>query len=158
LNLIIKIIKIFRRNWNAEGFLNKIDGAIINFHYGIAQLKARPHELIVPLFLSICSFTLEVLVFFITFAALGEPIRLDAIFIVFTLTGVLQTVGVAFFGFPELVMTLTLTALNISPDIAVSLAILTRVVNLWFRLAVSYAALQWAGVKIIRQNKLKINP
>ena len=93
--------------------------------------------------------------FFITFAALGQPIRVDAIFIVFTLTGVLQTAGVAFFGFPELVMTLTLTALNISPDVAVSVALLTRVVNLWFRLIVSYAALQWAGIKIMRQNKTK---
>jgi uncharacterized protein (TIRG00374 family) len=155
LNLIIKIVRIFRKNWNAENFLSKMEGTIVNFHEGIAQLKARPRELIIPLICSICSFTLEVSVFFITFAALGEPIRLDAIFIVFTLTGVLQTIGIAFFGFPELVMTLTLTALNINPDIAVSLAILTRIVNLWFRIAVSYVALQWAGVKIIRQNRSK---
>jgi uncharacterized protein (TIRG00374 family) len=151
----VKAIKFFRKSWNPEGFLFKAEGLLGNFHLGVAELKAKPKALILPLIYSVISFSLEVAVFFITFAALGQPIRVDAIFIVFTLTGVLQTAGVAFFGFPELVMTLTLTALNISPDIAVSVALLTRVVNLWFRLIVSYVALQWAGVKIMRQNKTK---
>jgi len=73
------------------------------------------------------------------------------VLIVFTLTGTLQTVGLTIFGFPELIMTLTFTALYIDPAIAVSVTLLTRVVNLWFRLIISYSALQWAGIKIIRQ-------
>ena len=96
----------------------------------------------------------EVLVVFLTFIALGEPVPVDVVLIVFTLTGTLQTVGVTVFGFPELIMTLTFTALYIDPAVAVSVALLTRVVNLWFRLIVSYFALQWAGIKIIRQTKL----
>jgi uncharacterized membrane protein YbhN (UPF0104 family) len=90
----------------------------------------------------------------LVFLALGEPVPFDVVLIVFTLTGTLQTVGVSVFGFPELIMTLTFTALYIDPAVAVSVALLTRVVNLWFRLAVSYGALQLAGVRIMKQSKV----
>jgi hypothetical protein len=76
----------------------------------------------------------------------------DKVLIVFTLTGTLQTVGVSI-GIPDLVMTISLNALAIPIDISVAVTLLTRVVNLWFRLAVSYVALQWAGLKIIRKNR-----
>jgi uncharacterized membrane protein YbhN (UPF0104 family) len=150
----VRIIHVFRKSWNPTGFLAKAEEALGGFHDGIATLKSRPKALIMPIVYSVISFGFEVSVFFITFAALGQPIRLDAIFIVFTLTGVLQTVGAAFF-IPELVTSWTLTILNTSADVAFSIAILTRVVNLWFRLIVSYGALQYAGVKIMRQNKAK---
>ncbi len=77
----------------------------------------------------------------------------DKVLIVFTLTGTLQTVGVTFFGFPEIVMTSSFTALGIQVDVTFCVTLLTRVVNLWFRLIVSYLALQWAGIEIIRQNQ-----
>jgi len=77
---------------------------------------------------------------------------LDKVLIVFTLTGTLQTVGVTFFGFPEVIMSVSFSALGIPVDLGFSVTLLTRVVNLWFRLIVSYLALQWAGVGIIRKN------
>jgi uncharacterized protein (TIRG00374 family) len=156
----VKIVHVFKKNWNPQGFLLKAEGVLGNFHSGIAQLQSKPKELTRPIIYSTLSFIFEVSVFFITFAALGQPLRVDAIFIVFTLTGALQTVGVSFFGFPEIVMAFTLQALSISPEIAVSVALLTRVVSLWFRLIVSYGALQLAGLKIIRKNnhKKNINP
>ncbi|MCL5949975.1 MAG: flippase-like domain-containing protein, partial [Candidatus Bathyarchaeota archaeon] len=153
----VKVARFFRKSWNSEGFLSKAEGLLGNFHGGVAQLRAKPTALIVPFVYSVTSFVLEVSVFFLTFAALGQPLRVDAIFIVFTLTGVLQTAGVAFFGFPELIMTVTLNTLGIDASIAVAVALLTRVVNLWFRLIISYVALQWAGIKIMRQNKQQLN-
>jgi uncharacterized protein (TIRG00374 family) len=148
----VKIIHVFKKNWNPQGVLSKAEGLLGNFHSGVAQLQSKPKALIRPVIYSTLSFLFEISVFFITFAALGQPLRMDAIFIVFTLTGVLQTVGLSFFGFPEIVMAFTLQALSISPEIAVSVALLTRVVSLWFRLIVSYGALQVAGIKIMRQN------
>jgi uncharacterized protein (TIRG00374 family) len=153
----VRVVKFFRKNWNPQGFLSKAEVMLGNFHGGVAQLRAKPGALVMPLVYSVTSFILEVSVFFLTFAALGQPLRIDAIFIVFTLTGVLQTVGVSFFGFPELIMASTLRALFISPEIAVAVTLLTRVVTLWFRLVASYVALQWAGMKIMRQNKQQLN-
>ncbi len=151
LNWMIKIGLFFRKNWNPQNLRTKAEELLENFHLGIEQLKRKPKSLIQPIGFAILGFIFEVSVVFLTFAALGQPVPIEVVLIVFTLTGTLQTVGVTIFGFPELIMTLTFTALYINPAVAVSVALLTRVVNLWFRLIVSYSALQLAGIKIIRQ-------
>ncbi len=117
------------------------------------QLKANPKALVKPIIYAIISFIFEISVIFLTFIALGYPVPVDKVLIVFTLTGTLQTVGVTFFGFPELIMSISFTALGIPVALSVSVTLLTRVVSLWFRLIVSYVALQWAGIKIIRKKR-----
>jgi uncharacterized protein (TIRG00374 family) len=149
----VRTSRVFRKNWNPEGFVTKAEELLGSFHESISQLKKKPQQLIKPAAFTVAGFIFEVSVMFIAFASLGKPVPIDIVLIVFTLTGTLQTVGVAFFGFPELIMTITLTALNIDAALAVSVALLTRVVNLWFRLVISYVALQWAGVKIMHKNK-----
>lgn len=151
LNWLIKIIKVFRKNWNSIDFEIKAEEILVKFHMGIVQLKKNPKALIQPIIFAVIGFVFEVSVVFLTFAALGQPLPIDVVLIVFTLTGTLQTVGLTLFGFPELIMTMTFTALYIDPAVAVSVALLTRVVNLWFRLVISYIALQWAGINIIKQ-------
>jgi len=151
LNWAIKIVLFFRKSWNPQNFQAKSEELLGNFHSGIDQLKANPKALFQPIIYAVMGFVFEVSVVFLTFVALGQPVPVDLVLIVFTLTGTLQTVGVTIFGFPELIMTLTFIALHIDPAVAFSVALLTRVVNLWFRLIVSYIALQWAGIKIIRQ-------
>ncbi len=153
LNWAVKIALVFRKNWDPSGFRDKAEEMLSSFHSSITQLKAHPKALIKPIAYALAGFIFEVAVMAIAFISLGEPVPIDVVLIVFTLTGTMQTVGVAFVGFPELIMSVTLTALNIDPVVAVSVALLTRVVNLWFRLIVSYVALQWAGVKIMHKNK-----
>ncbi len=151
LNAAIKIALFFRKSWDPQNFKTKAEETLDNFHSGFKQLKSNPKGLILPICYAVTAFLFEVSVVFLTFLALGQPVPIDVVLIVFTITGTLQTVGVAIFGFPELIMTLTFTALYIEPAVAVSVALLTRVVNLWFRLFVSYLALQWAGIKILRK-------
>jgi uncharacterized protein (TIRG00374 family) len=156
LNWGIRVFSFFRRKWDAQSFLLRAEGVLGKFHSGMKQLSANPKALIKPIIYAVISFVFEISVVFLAFLSLGYPVPVDKVLIVFTLTGTLQTVGVTVFGFPELIMTLTFTALYIDPAVAVSVALLTRVVNLWFRLIVSYLALQWTGIKIIRQtNKTK---
>ena len=147
----IKIGGFFRKSWNPQNFKNKAEKTLGDFHLGFKQLKSNPTLLIRPILYAVISFVFEVSVVFLAFMALGQTVPIDVVLIVFTLTGILQTIGVAIFGFPELIMTLTFTALYIDPAVAVSVALLTRVVNLWFRLSISYVALQWAGIKILRK-------
>jgi uncharacterized protein (TIRG00374 family) len=150
LNWTIGIVSFFRKAWNPESFRLKADALLNRFHVGIQQLKANPEALVKPIIYSVTSFVFEISVTFITFIALGYPVPVDKVLIVFTLTGTLQTVGVTFFGFPELIMSVSFTALGIPAALSVSVTLLVRVVSLWFRLVVSYAALQWAGIKILR--------
>ncbi|MCL2359978.1 MAG: flippase-like domain-containing protein [Nitrososphaerota archaeon] len=151
LHWAIKIAQFFRKSWNPQNFQTKAEEMLNDFHISIAQLKANPKALIAPVVYGLVGFIFEISVLFITFAALGHPVPVDVVLIVFTLTGTLQTVGPLFF--PELVMTLTLTTLFGDPAVAFSAALLSRVVTLWFRLVVSCGALQLAGIKIIRTNK-----
>jgi len=151
LNWTIKIMSFFRKRWNPQDFRSKGEETLGNFHIGISQLKAAPWALIVPIAYAVISFIFEISVIFLTFMALGYPVPVDKVLIVFTLTGALQTVGMTIFGFTEIVMTSIFTFLGIPVDLSFSVTLLTRVVNLWFRLVVSYLALQWAGIKIIKQ-------
>ena len=151
LNWGIRIASFFRKRWNPQNFMLKADEVLGKFHLGMEQLKANPKALVKPIIYAVISFIFEVSVIFLTFIALGYPVPVDKVLIVFTLTGTLQTVGVTFFGFPELIMSISFTALGIPAALSVSVTLLTRVVSLWFRLVVSYGALQWAGIKIIRK-------
>jgi uncharacterized protein (TIRG00374 family) len=123
------------------------------FHEGIGQLRGKPKALVVPIVCAVTGFVFEISVISLTFLALGYPVPIDRVLIVFTLAGTLQTVGVTIFGFTEIVMTSAFTALGVQVDVSFAVTLLTRVVNLWFRLIVSYLALQWAGIKIISQTK-----
>jgi uncharacterized protein (TIRG00374 family) len=145
----VRAISFFRKTWNPESFKLKAEELLTTFHVGIEHLRANSKALVKPLIYSVTSFAFEISVTFITFAALGYPVPVDKVLIVFTLTGTLQTIGVTFFGFPELIMSISFTALGIPGALSVSVTLLTRVVSLWFRLVVSYGALQWAGIKIM---------
>lgn len=153
--LAIKLVSFFRKRWNSEDFKVKADNLLKEFHQGIQELISKPKALIQPIIFASTSFIFEVSVVFLTFTALGFPIPVDKVLIVFTLTGTLQTVGITFFGFPELIMTVSYSALLIPSSLALSVTLLTRVVNLWFRLVISYFALQLAGIKIIRQRQTR---
>lgn len=149
----IKIVLFFRKGWNPQSFKLKAEEALGKFHSGIKQLSQDPKALIKAAVFAVLSFVFEVSVIFLTFMALGYSVPVDKVLIVFTLTGTLQTVGITFFGFPELIMTVSFSALLIPASLALSVTLLTRVVNLWFRLIASYLALQWAGIKILRQGQ-----
>jgi len=153
LNWSIRIALFFRKRWNPQNFRLKAEELLDKFHLGIEQLGANPKALVKPIIYAIISFVFEISVVFLTFIALGYPVPVDKVLIVFTLTGTLQTVGVTIFGFTEIVMTSSFAFLGIPVDLSFSVTLLTRVVSLWFRLIVSYAALQWAGIKIIRQKR-----
>jgi uncharacterized protein (TIRG00374 family) len=150
LNWAIGVAQRFRRKWNPEGFKAKTQGLLGQFHGGISSLRAEPKRLVVPIAYSLTGFAFEVSVLSLSFVALGYPVPIDKVLIVFTLTGTLQTVGVTIFGFPEVIMSASFNALGIPLALSFSVTLLTRAVNLWFRLAVSYGALQWAGIKIVR--------
>jgi uncharacterized protein (TIRG00374 family) len=146
-----KIAKFLRKRWNPLNFQLKAEAELGKFHAGIKQLTSNPKTLVQPAVCAVFGFICEVSVVSISFIALGFSVPIDKVLIVFTLTGTLQTVGVTFFGFPELIMTVSFNALLIPASLALSVTLLARVVNLWFRLIVSYSALQWAGIKAMRQ-------
>ena len=152
LNWGIRIVSFFRKKWNPQNFSFRAEEFLGRFHSGIKDLGANPKALVKPIIYAIISFIFEVGVIFLSFIALGQSVPVSTVLIVFTLTGTLQTVGVTLFGFTEIVMSVHLLFL-VFLRLSVSVTLLTRVVTLWFRLIVSYIALQWAGIKIILRKR-----
>ena len=93
LNWGIRIASFFRKRWDPQNFTLKAEKMLGKFHLGMEQLKANPKALVKPSVYAVVSFVFEVSVIFLTFIALGYPVPVDKVLIVFTLTGTLQTVG-----------------------------------------------------------------
>ena len=151
LRLMVKIARFFRKSWNPEGFVLNAKETLGRFHEGIQLLKAKPKALVQPAVFSVLSWVLDIGVMFLVFTALGYPVPVDKVLIVYTLTGTLQAVGLGIFGINEIIMIESFKALGILPVLSISVTLLTRAVTLWFRLIVAYGAFQWTGIKLIRQ-------
>lgn len=154
LRFLVRIVLFFRKSWNAEEFKQKVQSALGTFHDGVQQLKAKPRRLVLPALFAVLSWAFDIGVMFLAFTALGYPVPVDTVLIVYTITGVLQAVGIGIPGINDLIMSASFTALSalqISSALAFSVTLLTRAVTLWFRLIVSYGAFQWTGVKLARQ-------
>jgi hypothetical protein len=113
--------------------------------------------LVRPVAFSLVSWGFDVSVTFLTFVALGYSVPVDKVLIVYASTGTLQTFGVSIVGFTEVVMSGFYTVLGIPPALSLAVTLLARVVTLWFKLAVSYAAFQWIGVEILTDKKVDSN-
>jgi uncharacterized protein (TIRG00374 family) len=153
LRLSIKVALIFRSRWNPEGFSQKAQETLEKFHDGMLQLKAKPKALLQPVFYSILSWILDIAVVFLAFTALGYPVPVDTVLIVYTVTGALQAVGLAIFGINEIIMSTSFVVLGIPSALSISVTLLTRAVTLWFRLIMAYGALQWTGIRLVREKK-----
>ncbi len=156
-NWLIRVASFVRAgHWNSTSFRLKTEEVLDRFHKGILQLRTNPKSLVRPVIFSLMSVSFDVSVVFLTFAALGYPVPVDKVLIVYALTGTLQSVGVALVGFAEIIMSTAYWGLGIPSALSLSATLLTRVVTLWFKLIIAYVAFQWAGIEILRAGKQKL--
>ncbi len=144
---------ILRGRWDAKTFRMRMDRFLTRFHEGIRSIGAKPLNLVKPTLFMLGSWILDVSIVSIVFAALGYPIPLDKVLIIYALTGTLQIMGVSFVGFTEVIVSGAYTVLGIVPALSLSVTLLTRVVTLWFKLVVSYVAFQYACVRILTNRR-----
>ncbi len=156
LNWLIRVVSFFLRSrWDAEGFRCRTERTLKVFHEGIERLRANRKALVRPVVLYTLSLVFDISVVSFTFAALGSPVPIDTVLIVYSLTGTIQSIGLSFVGFTEIIMSTSYNVLGISSALSFSVTLLTRVVTLWFKLVVSYFAFQWAGLGILLSRKGK---
>ena len=150
LNWLMRVISFVRRGrWDPRNFRFRAEGMLSAFHEGIRTLSANTRSLVRPVAFSLAGWGFDVSLVFLTFVSLGYSVPVDKVLIVYALTGSLQILGVSFVGFTEVVMSGAYTVLGIMPALGLSVTLLTRIVTLWFKLAVSYVAFQWVGIKIL---------
>jgi len=150
LGWLIRAGRYLRRGrWNPEDFRLRAQGMLNRFHEGIRTLSANPRALVRPISFSLLAWILDISISFLTFASLGYPVPVDKVLIVYALTGSLQSFGVSFLGFTEIIVSGSYAILGIPAAISVSATLLTRVVTLWFKLVVSYFVFQYAGIGLL---------
>ncbi len=156
LDLLIAIGSfILRSHWDAVCFRTRAERTLKTFHEGIGSLSANKRAFVRPVVLCGFSLAFDISVVALTFAALGSSVPIDTVLIVYALTGTIQSIGMSFVGFTEIIMSSAYNVLGVSPGLSFSVTLLARVVTLWFKLVVSYVAFQWAGLGILMDKKQK---
>jgi len=139
---------ISRGRLNLDSLRSKAKNALESFHQSIELLGKNPRSLVQPMFFSVLSYFLSVLVSYFVFASLGYTVSFVLLTIVYSLSRSLQSVPTMLpgeVGFIEIVMTSLYIALLGPQAAAVSAAatVLTRVLWVWLRLPLGFIALQW---------------
>jgi uncharacterized protein (TIRG00374 family) len=156
-NWVIKLIaRISRGRWELTSLRSKAQRMLKAFHGGIDTLTRNPRDLAWPVLLSIVSWAFNVLVISLVFLSIGFNISPSAIVVVYSISVSLQTIPLGIpgeVGFMEIVMTILYTLLGVPIAISAAATLLTRVVTLWFKLIVGYAAVQWVGIDVLMGGK-----
>ncbi|NIR87804.1 flippase-like domain-containing protein [Candidatus Bathyarchaeota archaeon] len=152
-NWVINLaVRISKGRWELTGLRSKAEKMLKAFHQGIDILTRNPRALAGPVVFSIVAWFFDLLIAFLVFTSIGFEISLSAIIMVYSVSVALQTIPIGIpgeVGFMEIVMTSLYTLLGVPIVVSAAVTVLTRVVTLWFRLIVGYAAVQWIGIKVL---------
>ena len=137
---------ILRRRLNLASLRFKAEKALSAFHQSIGILGRNPRSLVQPMFFSISSYFLSILVSYLVFFSLGYPVSFVLLTIVYSISRSLQSIPTMLpgeVGFIEIVMTSLYGLLGVPLDISAAATVLIRVLWVWFRLPLGFIAVQW---------------
>jgi uncharacterized protein (TIRG00374 family) len=152
---------VTRGRWKLSKFREGVKEEAKAFHEAMREYIHAPRTLLQASFLSIVSWMLTLAVFYLTFLAMGYPqIAWSAILVVSAIFMAVKSIpiGVPFeVGLPEITLTTLLyffvrpwagTDLN-AIEISATATILMRLLTLWLRFFIGFAAQQWIGIKAL---------
>jgi uncharacterized protein (TIRG00374 family) len=149
---------ISRGRWKLVKLREEVVKAAKAFHGAMKEYVRAPKTLFVASFFSVVSWILTLVVFYLTFLSIGYPqISWSAILVISSIFMAVKSIpiGVPFeVGLPEITLT-TLFYFFISQwetsaramAISATATILMRLLTLWLRFFVGFAAQQWTGIR-----------
>jgi len=154
--------RISRGHWKLTKLREEVVEIHRTFHTAIKEYIHGPKTLLVASISSIISWTLSLLVFYLTFMAMGYPqISWSAILVISAIfVGVKSIpIGVPFeVGLPEITLTTLLYFFGVPWNISATATILMRLLTLWLRFFIGFGAQQWIGIKAIVTSPKAENP
>jgi len=155
---------ITRGHWKLSRLRDEAKEEAKAFHGAMRQYAHAPRTLLQASFLSVTSWILTLAVLYFTFLSIGYPqITWSAILVVSAIFMAVKSIpiGVPFeVGLPEITLT-TLLYFFVRPwagadliawQISATATILMRLLTLWLRFFIGFAAQQWIGIKTISPN------
>jgi len=154
--LINLLVRLSRGRWRLDNLRSSAERMLNAFHEGIATLGVRPRGLVLPAFLAIVAWFLDVLIAVLVFHSLRPfdvKISLSGIVIVYSIIVGIQTIPLGVpgeVGLVEIAMTSLYTLLGVPIAMSAVATVLIRVLTFWMRLLIGGVAVQWLGIKGFR--------
>jgi uncharacterized protein (TIRG00374 family) len=133
------------------------------FHQAIDILSAHPMSLVPPVVFSIISWIFSLLISLLIFLSLGYPFSFSIIVTVVTVYSISAAIQAIPAGIPaevgivEPIMISLYALLGVPVDIGSAATILTRILTVWLRLFVGFAATQWVGIKTLTDSSSSVS-
>jgi uncharacterized protein (TIRG00374 family) len=145
--------RISRGRWKLTNVRAEVIEAAKAFHSAMREYAHAPKSIFVASVFSTISWIFSLLVFYLTFAAIGYPqISWSAILVISAVFIAVKSVpiGIPFeVGLPEITLTTLLILFGVPPQISATGTIMMRLLTLWLRFFVGFGAQQWLGIKDI---------
>lgn len=155
INGLVRIVDFITRNkWKTR--LEKIKEETIRatgiFHDSMKEFGRNPKVLVMPTFFLVLNWISSIAVPYLVFLSLGNPVDWTVILINSSIVIAVKSipVGIPFeVGLPEITMSTIYVGFNVPGSIAVTATLLTRLITLWLRAGVGFAAQQWVELKMV---------
>ncbi|MGD6808705.1 MAG: lysylphosphatidylglycerol synthase transmembrane domain-containing protein [Candidatus Bathyarchaeia archaeon] len=121
-----------------------------SFHDSMKDLLRNPSSLVAPTFYLALNWAASMIVCYLVFISLGFDVSWGVVLITTSLVTAIKSipVGIPFeVGLPEITMTTLYVSLGVPADIAATSTILSRLITLWLRFIIGFAAYQWTETK-----------
>jgi len=158
LRIVDKIIGfaewVSRGRWKLTKVREEAVNAAKAFHNAMIQFGHAPKTLILASSFSVVSWILALAVFPLSFLSIGKitAISWSEMLVVFSIFTAVKSIpfGVPFeVGLPEITLTTLFILVGVPPQTSATVTILVRILTLWFRFFIGFAAQQWLGIKAI---------
>jgi uncharacterized protein (TIRG00374 family) len=153
-NAIIRFAEwISRGRWKLTTVKKEVVEAAKAFHDAMRDFGHAPKTLIIASSFSIISWILALVVFYLSFLSIGyTSISWGAILVICSIFAAAKSIpiGVPFeVGLPEITLTTLFRFVDVPWQTSATVTILMRILTLWFRFIIGFAAQQWLGIKAI---------
>ena len=157
INGIVRIGEfVSRGKWELQKIRQNACNAAKVFHSSIKELIHNPQKLVVPAIYLILNWIASMAIPFLVFLSLGINVSWGVILVTTAIVIAVKSIpaGIPFeVGIPEITMTTLYVLLGVPAEIAATSTILSRIITLWLRFGIGFAAHQWIEIRAIMSAK-----
>jgi len=161
INAVMRFVeRVSRGRFKLEHFQTTIVDALRGFYKSLRIFSSNPAKLIPPIFFYVLTWLSSIAIVFLVFVSIGYlepniPILLLKIVVIYTLMIAIKSIPIgvpAEVGLPDIIMITLFVLFAIPPDTSAAATILIRILTVWLRLLIGFAAVQWLGVKSLMES------
>jgi uncharacterized protein (TIRG00374 family) len=141
---------ISRGKWALTKFKDEAVEITDHFHDSMTEYRHNLKPLVLSFFYLALTWVFSLSIPYLVFQSLGHPVSWSVILITSAIVLAVKSipVGIPFeVGIPEAAMTTLFFSMGVPAELAATATILTRIITLWFRFFVGFAAQQYLELK-----------